>query len=94
VKAPKAGEGKPTQDWLQPADGTAGPQTCLPTNLFQSSSYRGERRGDSPLHKRCDWVPLGWCLLVVTLSPFVVVVGYETAGYRHVADVEREAAST
>ena len=39
-------------------------------------------------------VPLGWCLLVVTLSPFVVVVGYETAGYRHVADVEREAAST
>jgi low temperature requirement protein LtrA len=38
-------------------------------------------------------VPLGWCLLVVTLSPFVVVVGYETAGYRHVAaDVEREAA--
>lgn len=40
-------------------------------------------------------VPLGWCLLVVTLSPFVVVVGYETAGYRHVAaDVEREAAAT
>jgi low temperature requirement protein LtrA len=39
-------------------------------------------------------VPLGWCLLVVTLSPFVVVVGYETAGYRHVAaDVEREAFS-
>lgn len=39
-------------------------------------------------------VPLGWCLLVVTLSPFVVVVGYETAGYRHVAaDVEREALS-
>jgi low temperature requirement protein LtrA len=39
-------------------------------------------------------VPLGWCLLVVTLPPFVVVVGYETAGYRHVAaDVEREAFS-
>lgn len=38
-------------------------------------------------------VPLGWCLLVVTLSPFVVVVGYETTGYRHVsADVEREGA--
>jgi low temperature requirement protein LtrA len=37
-------------------------------------------------------VPLGWCLLVITLSPFVIVVGYETAGYRHVeADVEREA---
>ena len=36
--------------------------------------------------------PLGWSLLVVTLSPWVVVVGYETAGYRHVAaDVEREA---
>ena len=36
-------------------------------------------------------LPLGWCLLVVMLSPFVVVVGYETAGYRHVeADVRRE----
>jgi low temperature requirement protein LtrA len=36
-------------------------------------------------------LPLGWCLFVVMLSPFVVVVGYETAGYRHVeADVRRE----
>ena len=36
-------------------------------------------------------VPLSWCLLVVTLSPYVVVVGYETGGYRHVAaDVARE----
>ena len=36
-------------------------------------------------------VPLGWCLLVLMLSPWVIVVGYETAGYRHVtADVERE----
>ena len=36
-------------------------------------------------------VPLGWCLFVVMLSPFVVAVGYETAGYRHVeADVRRE----
>jgi len=36
-------------------------------------------------------VPLGWCLIVVTLSPFVVAVGYETVGYRHVAaDVQRE----
>lgn len=36
-------------------------------------------------------VPLGWCLLVVMLSPFVVAVGYETSGYRHVtADVRRE----
>jgi low temperature requirement protein LtrA len=36
-------------------------------------------------------VPLGWCLIVVTLSPFVVAVGYETSGYRHVAeDVRRE----
>jgi low temperature requirement protein LtrA len=35
--------------------------------------------------------PLGWCLLVVMLSPFVVAVGYETSGYRHVeADVRRE----
>jgi low temperature requirement protein LtrA len=36
--------------------------------------------------------PLGWCLMAITLSPFVIVVGYETAGYRHVsADVERAA---
>jgi low temperature requirement protein LtrA len=36
-------------------------------------------------------VPLGWCLLVVMLSPLVVAVGYETAGYRHVeADIRRE----
>ena len=36
-------------------------------------------------------VPLGWCLLVLTLSPWVIVVGYEIAGYQHVAaDVERE----
>ena len=35
-------------------------------------------------------VPLGWCLLVVTLAPFVISVGYETVGYRHVeADIER-----
>ena len=30
-------------------------------------------------------VPLGWCLLVVTLSPAVVIVGYETVGHRHQA---------
>ena len=37
-------------------------------------------------------VPFGWCLVVVMLSPFVVAVGYETAGYRHVeADMRREA---
>jgi low temperature requirement protein LtrA len=36
-------------------------------------------------------LPFEWCLLVVMLSPFVVAVGYETAGYRHVeADVRRE----
>lgn len=35
--------------------------------------------------------PLGWYLVVVMASPFVVVVGYETVGYRHVsADVQRE----
>ena len=34
---------------------------------------------------------VGWCLLVATLSPFVVSVAYETAGYRHVeADLRRE----
>jgi len=38
-------------------------------------------------------IPLGWCLFVVMLSPFVVAIGYETVGYRHVeADVRREAA--
>ena len=37
-------------------------------------------------------VPLGWSLLAVTLAPYVVVVGYETGGHRHVAaDVDREA---
>lgn len=36
-------------------------------------------------------VSLAWCLLVATLSPFVVVVGYEAGGYRHVAaDLARE----
>jgi len=36
-------------------------------------------------------VPLGWCLFVVMLSPFVVAVGYEVAGYQHVSeDVRRE----
>jgi len=36
-------------------------------------------------------LPLGWCLVVVMLSPFVVAVGYETLGYRHIeADVRRE----
>jgi low temperature requirement protein LtrA len=36
-------------------------------------------------------LPLGWCLFVVMLSPFVVAIGYETAGYRHVeADMRRE----
>lgn len=36
-------------------------------------------------------LPLGWCLFVVMLSPFVVAIGYEAAGYRHVeADVRRE----
>jgi ABC-type thiamin/hydroxymethylpyrimidine transport system permease subunit len=34
---------------------------------------------------------LGWCLLVVMLSPFVVAVCYEAFGYRHVeSDVLRE----
>jgi low temperature requirement protein LtrA len=37
-------------------------------------------------------VSLGWCLVVVMLAPFVVAVGYETVGYRHVeADIAREA---
>jgi low temperature requirement protein LtrA len=37
-------------------------------------------------------IPLGWCLLLVMMAPFVVAIGYETAGYRHVeADIRREA---
>lgn len=36
-------------------------------------------------------VALGWCLIVVMLSPAVVAIGYETGGYRHVeADIARE----
>ncbi|MDM7856553.1 low temperature requirement protein A [Cellulomonas alba] len=34
---------------------------------------------------------LGWCLVVTALAPAVVVVGYETVGYRHM-DVAVEAA--
>jgi low temperature requirement protein LtrA len=30
-------------------------------------------------------VSLGWCLMVVTLAPAVIVVGYETIGHRHQA---------
>jgi len=34
---------------------------------------------------------LGWCLIVVMASPFVVAVGYETSGYRHIEiDLRRE----
>lgn len=32
-------------------------------------------------------VPLGVCLLVLRLSPVVTIVGYETVGHRHQADV-------
>jgi low temperature requirement protein LtrA len=28
-------------------------------------------------------VPVSWCLLVLSLAPWVSVVGYETVGYRH-----------
>lgn len=34
---------------------------------------------------------IGVCLLIVTLSPAVVVVGYETIGHRHQAEVLRKA---
>jgi low temperature requirement protein LtrA len=34
---------------------------------------------------------IGFCLLVVTLSPAVVVVGYETVGHRHQAEVLKRA---
>jgi hypothetical protein len=27
--------------------------------------------------------PMVWCLAVLALTPWVTVVGYETAGYRH-----------
>ena len=32
-------------------------------------------------------VPLEWCLLVLPLTPWVTVVGYELVGHRHQADV-------
>jgi len=32
-------------------------------------------------------VSLGWCLIVAMLAPVVVVVGYETLGYRHLEAV-------
>lgn len=34
---------------------------------------------------------LGICLLVVMLGPVVVVVGYETVGFRHMTEVVRRA---
>ncbi len=36
-------------------------------------------------------VPLVWCLLVLALTPWVSVVGYETVGYRHGDRVLEEA---
>ncbi|NQX26462.1 low temperature requirement protein A [Microbacteriaceae bacterium VKM Ac-2854] len=35
--------------------------------------------------------PIGVCLILVTLAPFVVVVGYETVGHRHEAAVLEKA---
>ncbi len=32
-------------------------------------------------------VDLEWCLLVLSLAPWVSVVGYETVGYRHNVEV-------
>jgi hypothetical protein len=32
-------------------------------------------------------VDLTWCLLVLSLTPWVTVVGYETVGWRHNAEV-------
>lgn len=38
-------------------------------------------------------VSIGWCLLVITLAPAVIVVGYELVGHRHqAASLERETA--
>jgi hypothetical protein len=37
--------------------------------------------------------PLGLCLVMVTLSPAVVIVGYETLGHRHQAAVLERALS-
>jgi predicted tellurium resistance membrane protein TerC len=34
---------------------------------------------------------IGWCLLVLMLAPAIVVVGYETVGYRHAQ--QRDAAA-
>jgi hypothetical protein len=30
---------------------------------------------------------MAWCLLVLSLTPWVTVVGYELRGYRHNAEV-------
>lgn len=32
-------------------------------------------------------VPLGWCIVVLMLTPWVTVVGYETRGHHHVSQV-------
>jgi hypothetical protein len=37
--------------------------------------------------------PIGMCLLVVTLAPAVIVVGYETVGHRHQAAITERALS-
>ncbi len=41
--------------------------------------------------RRCCWPPPGasmaWCLLVLALTPWVTVVGYELAGHRHNEEV-------
>ncbi len=40
-----------------------------------------------PVVMAADGVDVTWCLLVLSLAPWVTVVGYETRGYRHNAEV-------
>lgn len=70
-------------------------------NAFYYAVHRGARGGHQRFHgllllltavvitlavAMAAWhVPLGWCLIVVTLGPWVTVIGYETVGHRHIA---------
>ena len=40
-----------------------------------------------PVAMAANGVEVTWCLLVLSLAPWVTVVGYETHGYRHSAEV-------
>jgi low temperature requirement protein LtrA len=41
----------------------------------------------APVAMAANGVDMVWCLLVLSLTPWVTVIGYETVGYRHNAEV-------